>query len=430
MKILHTSDLHIGQTIYQHYDRVDEHLHFFAQLKKWCQEEKPDALLVSGDVFDIQQPSASVKEFFNEQFIKLNEAYPEMKIVVTAGNHDSPSRLNADKSLWSKWNLHLVSVAPSVQREGNWMESYIVRLPQGYIVAVPYAVGERTDFYQEIFDYIAKENVDNKPVVAMGHLSVTGMDATGHDFIGTIKKQEISSLGTGYDYFALGHIHCPQTIGHHEDKLNLDEVVYPSGVVRYSGSALHVSCDEAYPHTVSVVEIEQHGGNVKLRQLRIDELRHFYELPLDKSQSFTDENDILSAIDDFCKKNERGYFRLRVDYKTQIAPNFNQKVYELLMKYNNEVRYNPKILWTGKEEESNKEKVKPTFEVAELQQMTDPMQFIERIISRYSDLNLEEVRKAFEEVKEEVHRMDEEEQKKEKSSKKTKKQEENQQENE
>ena len=56
MKLLHTADLHIGQILYQNYDRCDEHLHFFKQLTQWCKKEQPDALLVSGDVFDIQQP--------------------------------------------------------------------------------------------------------------------------------------------------------------------------------------------------------------------------------------------------------------------------------------------------------------------------------------------------------------------------------------
>ena len=62
MKLLHTADLHIGQILYQNYDRCDEHLHFFKQLTQWCKKEQPDALLVSGDVFDIQQPSTATKK--------------------------------------------------------------------------------------------------------------------------------------------------------------------------------------------------------------------------------------------------------------------------------------------------------------------------------------------------------------------------------
>ena len=50
MKIIHTADLHLGQILYQNYDRVDEHIHFFRQLERWCREEQPDALIVSGDI--------------------------------------------------------------------------------------------------------------------------------------------------------------------------------------------------------------------------------------------------------------------------------------------------------------------------------------------------------------------------------------------
>ena len=70
MKFLHTADLHLGQIMYQNYSREDEHSHFFDQLKAWCREHKPDALLVSGDVFDIQQPGAEVKRRFNEFFVE------------------------------------------------------------------------------------------------------------------------------------------------------------------------------------------------------------------------------------------------------------------------------------------------------------------------------------------------------------------------
>ena len=91
MKIIHTADLHLGQVIYQNYDRADEHRHFFHQLAEWCKQEKPDALLVSGDVFDIQQPSAATKKAFTDYFVSLHQSCPTMHIIITAGNHDSAS---------------------------------------------------------------------------------------------------------------------------------------------------------------------------------------------------------------------------------------------------------------------------------------------------------------------------------------------------
>ena len=408
MKILHTADLHLGQIIYQNYDRCDEHHHFFKQLKNWCKEKKPDALLISGDIFDIQQPSASIKKTFTEYFVDLHKECPDMAMVITAGNHDSASRLQADHDVWNLANTTLIGIGPTSESGGNWADNYIVRLKSGYVVAIPFMTGERPQVLQEILNKINVENADGKPVVMMGHTAVTGLDATGHDFeIGKIKTQDSKSFGEGFDYLALGHIHKPQTIGHQDDTFN-PSVSYPAPVVRYSGSALHVSCDEDYPHTVSLVEIDKHGGTVKIEQLRIDELRHFYILPKDGS-SFTSSDEAINAIGQFCQDYKSGYIRLRIDNKTDIPSNFNQMVYDCLALTNDEVRYNPKILWTGQTTNTDSEQKDIKFEIADIQQMTNPLDFIEKTIEQYPTLTIEEIREAFNEVEKEIKRMDEEE---------------------
>lgn len=411
IKILHTADLHIGQILYQNYDRGDEHEHFFRQLTQWCKEEQPDVLLVSGDVFDIQQPSTTAKKLFNDQFVNLQKELPNMHIVITAGNHDSASRLHADRAVWSLSNTHLVGLAPSLStNKEDWQKDYIVDLPNGIIVAMPYMVGDRSQQLQSVLDHVTQSNPEGKPVIMMGHLAVTGSDITGHDFeIGTLKTQSLASLGTGYDYLALGHIHKPQTLKHPEDNMTFDAVTYPAPVVRYSGSALHVSCDEAYPHTVSVVEIDKHEGQVTLRQLRIDELRHFHTLPEAPDAAFADEKEALEGIETFCKTVGNGYIRLKVLYTADLSANFDQKVYDLLEKYGNKVRYNPKIRWIGEPETSQDDKNKPTFEVAELQQMTDPMEFIEKTQAQYPKLDMETLRDVFKEIETEVKHIKEEE---------------------
>lgn len=411
MKVIHTADLHLGQIIYQNYERVDEHRHFFEQLTKWCQEERPDALLVSGDIFDIQQPSASTKKAFNDYFVGLHQALPSMHIVITAGNHDSASRIQADNSVWKLANTHLIGTSPSLDLlnsdDSSWMDNYIIRLDCGYIIALPFMIGERQVLLQRLLQRVTEENTSDKPVIMMGHLAVTGMDPAGHSIeIGKIKTLDIDTLGTGYDYLALGHIHKPQTIGHQEDCMK-ESITYPSGVVRYSGSALHVSCDEQYPHTVSVVDIPKHGGSVSIRQLRIDELRHFYTLPLDGS-SYQTEEDALLGIKSFCEEQGKGYIRLQMDNKTILSANFTQQVYDLISLYDDEVRYNAKIVWTGIPDHVESTQQKPTFEVAELQQMTDPILFIEKTISQYPGIDIEDMRSAFEEVKKEILLMSEE----------------------
>lgn len=411
MRIIHTADLHLGQVIYQNYDRSDEHRHYFRQLERWCTDEQPDALLVSGDVFDIQQPSATVKKAFTEYFVRLHQLCPEMTIVIVAGNHDSASRMQSERAVWQLANTHLVGIAPALERtEGpdGWQDEYIIRLDSGFIVALPYMTGDRKRLIQSILDRVAEQNPEGKPVVMTGHLAVSGMDPKGHGFeVGKIKTQPVESLGTGYDYAALGHIHKPQTIGRQADA-SCTEVTYPAGVIRYAGSALHVSSDEHFPHTVSVVELTRHGGDVHIRQLRIDELRHFYTLPLDGT-SFTQEEAALNAVKRFADTEGKGYFCLRMDYRTALSSNFHQKIYDLLAPYADEVRYNPKICWTGRSTTNDTETEKPLFEVAELQQMTDPLEFIARTRDQYPELDWEDLRSAFQEVNEELQRMAEEE---------------------
>ena len=415
MKIIHTADLHLGQVLYQNYDREDEHEHFFKQLMAWCRKESPDALVVSGDIFDIQSPSASTKRFFNERFVELARKNPEMTIVVTAGNHDSASRIQADSPVWDVAGVRMVGTAPSagaMEAEDGWQDKFIVRLKSGYVIALPYMVGERPTVIQSILDKVQEENVDGKPVVLMAHAAITGTDMQGHGEIGKMRTQSVATMGRGWDYLALGHIHKPQTLDHPEDALKEDSVTYPSGVARYSGSVLHVSCDETYPHSVSVVEIPAHGADVTIRPLRIDELRHFYILPED-GQNYKSEDDALAGLQEFCKTVGKGYFRFRVDASTVLSSNFNQKVYDMIGAYDDEVRFNPKIVWVG-EAKAETASEKPVFEVAELQQMEDPLDFIEKTRNQYAGLpDPDELRSIFNEIVDEIHRFkDEAEQKK------------------
>lgn len=410
MKILHTADLHLGQIIYQNYERTDEHAHYFSQLEQLCREEQPDALIVSGDVFDIQQPSAATWKAFTDHFVRLHQMCGGMHIVIIAGNHDSASRIQSHNAVWKLANVHLIGTPPPANfaSQDGWEEHFVIKLTTGYIIALPYMTGERTLMIQTLLDYVAADNTGNKPVVMTGHLTVAGCDLTGHSMdIGNIRTQAADNLGKGYDYLALGHIHKPQTIGHEADCMEA-ETTYPAPVIRYAGSALHVSCDETYPHTISAVDIDRHGGSVHIRQFRIDELRHFYVLPSDNT-SFTRAEDALNGIRRFAEEKGCGYIRLQIDQATPLPSDFTQTVYSIIEPCQGEVRYNPKILWTGTQENDTPETSRPKFEVAEIQQMTDPLVFIEKTRQQYPELDMDEVREAFTEIEAEMKRMAEEE---------------------
>lgn len=413
MRIIHTADLHLGQILYQNYGRTDEHAYFFDQLETWCRRYSPDALVVSGDLYDIQQPSATTRREFNERFARLHRACPSMKIVITAGNHDSASRIAADSPLWELAGVKAAGIGPTGESDADL---FIERLPNGYIVAIPYLTSERTAVLQSILDHIAAENTEGLPVVMTAHQAVAGLDATGHDFeVGKIKTQSLESFGTGFDYLALGHIHKPQTLGRQQDCYN-ESAVYDTPVARYAGSALHVSCDETFPHSVSLVEIDRHGGRVTVTQLLIDQLRRFTTLPSDAS-AFADADEAIDAIRRFAGEGGRGYFRLRLDAAAQLPSDFSQRVYDLIESLGGDLRYNPRIIWQG-DAAADVTATRPRFEVAELQQITDPLTFIEKTADQYPGLDLEMVREAFDEVRDEVRRIAEDEKQKNERSRK------------
>ena len=353
MKILHTADLHLGQVIYQNYDRSDEHQHFFRQLEQWCRDEQPDALLVSGDVFDIQQPSATVKKAFTDYFVRLHQTCPQMAIVITAGNHDSASRIQADNAVWQLANAYLVGTPPAyncLEAPDGWQYQYIIKLDTGYIVALPYMSGERQQTIQSILDKVAEDNTLNLPVVMMAHQAVTGVDVTGHDFeIGKLKTQNANTFGSGFVYLALGHIHKPQTIGHQDDcmaedvdlSLTCRQVFGQRAAcqLRRGLSAYGQSGRDRQPQRKG-----QHSASCASMNCAIS-----MYLPPDGT-SFTSAEEAIEAMKQFVSERERGYIRFRFDYKTNLPSNFSQMVYDALQPYHEEWRYNPKMLWTGQDE--------------------------------------------------------------------------------
>ena len=420
MKLLHTADLHLGQILYQYYTRTDEHRHFFDQLTDWCLLHRPDLLLVCGDIFDVSQPGAQVKAFFNSTFVALRQKLPEMHIVVTAGNHDSPSRIQADNSLWQMGGVTVIGQPPSpelLRQPDGWQKDYIVETPAGYVAALPFCSAWNTDLAQSLLDYVAQRNSAGLPVVMMAHQTVAGCDFLGHlDSSESISPVEVGgvrsllpeTLGHGYDYLALGHIHRPQTIGRPVDEEFDEESRYDGPVIRYSGSPLHVSCDEAYPHTVSLVDIARHGGGTTLRRLRVDQRRHFFDIPSRPAPAAKSFEEVMTAVDECYRQHGGGYIRLRVDHGASLPVDFINRLYNHLDETtHNELRLNPKTIWENKPTATD-DTSRPTFLIAELQQMTDPLQFVKQTIDRYDGLDVDKLDSFFSEIEAELRLMDEE----------------------
>ena len=143
MKILHTSDWHLGHVLYEH-ERTEEQQDFLRQLQKIVSEQQPDALLVCGDVFDRVAAPISARDMYVRALLDMHDACPNMQIVVTAGNHDGKSNLDVEGLLWERLHVKVVG-QPEFDNDGRLnMDRHVVEVSdeqgnlQGFIVAVPH----------------------------------------------------------------------------------------------------------------------------------------------------------------------------------------------------------------------------------------------------------------------------------------------------
>lgn len=295
MKIIHSSDWHIGHTFFD-YDRLDEHAAALDRLADIAAAERPDALIVSGDIFHTYMPAGKARRLFVEKIDAMHRRVPSMHIIITAGNHDNAAYHEIFATPWLRDGVHLIGTMPANPTDA------IVELPGcGFIAAVPYISARRLgNVYSEIGAAIAERNSAGLPVVFMGHLAVSGCRATGHDAddftIGNIDCLPLSVLGDDcYDYAALGHIHGPQT--------------FAGDRVRYCGSLLPVSFDEEWTHTVSIVEIGHRGELPVIREVPIAPDFDVVTIEGDWDKAIADLRDF--------DPTRRAYVRLKV---TQEAP--------------------------------------------------------------------------------------------------------------
>lgn len=299
MKILHTSDWHLGHTLYQ-YDRTEEQADMLRQMTDIVAKEQPDVFVLSGDVYHTPQPSAAVQTLFTDALVKIHEANPDMTIIVTAGNHDSSTRHEIFRTPWQA--LHVFAIG---QMDREHPENHLIEVPgKGWIIALPYC-NERNipdGFFQQIIDLTLQRNTAELPVIMMAHTTVKGCDFQGHDHaseytVGGIDSLNIEELGQGFDYLALGHIHHEQWVkgGQHR--------------IRYCGTPIPVSFDECYEHSVSLVSVKRHGDPVELKKIPVSNLHPLVTLPAFGRASWEEAKALLA---DF-PSDIPAYIRLNVE---------------------------------------------------------------------------------------------------------------------
>ena len=197
MKIIHTSDWHLGQNLYG-YDRTQEQSLALQQIEDLVRQETPDALVVSGDIYDTAQPSSAVQTLFTGAVMRMHLASPRTAIIITAGNHDSGSKHEISRILWETQNVHMIG---TINKEDTLEQ--IIELPgTGFIIAVPYS-SERhipEGFWQGLLDEVESRNEAGLPVVLSAHLTVSGCDFQGHENARDFSVGGIDALAVTWGY--------------------------------------------------------------------------------------------------------------------------------------------------------------------------------------------------------------------------------------
>lgn len=248
MRIIHTSDWHLGQNFYSK-SRAAEHSAFLDWLLTSAQAHEVDAIIVAGDIFDTGSPPSYARELYNRFVVQLQQT--GCQLVVLAGNHDSVATLNESRDILAFLKTTVVASAghaPFIlpQRDGTpgaiFCPVPFLRPRELVTSQAGHSGGEKqqlllnaiSDYYQQQYEAACALRGDRPlPIVASGHLTTVGAsksDAVRDIYIGTLEAFPASHFPP-VDYVALGHIHRAQKIG-------------GSDHIRYSGSPIALSFDE------------------------------------------------------------------------------------------------------------------------------------------------------------------------------------------
>jgi exonuclease SbcD len=260
MKILHTSDWHIGRTLYgrKRYEEFEIFLDWLAEL---LEAQRVEVLLVAGDVFDNSTPSNRAQQLYYQFLGRIAHSSTCRHVVVIAGNHDSPSFLNAPRDLLRFLHVHVVGMATEPAADEVLLLKNDAGEEKLIVCAVPYLrdrdirTAEAGESLQDKerkllegigshYSYVCQLAEQKRaalgrpiPIVAMGHLFTAGGHIVEGDgvrelYVGSLAHVATNLFPESIDYLALGHLHVPQQVGN-------------KGTMRYSGSPLAMGFGEA-----------------------------------------------------------------------------------------------------------------------------------------------------------------------------------------
>lgn len=284
MKFFHLSDLHIGFKLWNQ-DLSEDQSYIFDQVIRAAGKEKPDAVVIAGDIYDKAVPSAESVEMFDRFISSLTEASPDTEIMMISGNHDSPSRLNVYRSVLERQKIHMIGTPPrlpgekiervTLQDQYGEVDFYLLPFVKPSMVKVLVGTdenGNNLSYSDTVHRLIEREQIDgSRRNVLVSHQFYIPPGGDSSDVermdsevvtVGNIDSVQGDILQQ-FDYGALGHIHKPMKVG--------------GECFRYCGTPLACSVSEAgQGKGILMVEMGEKGNVgifviplVPLRQVKV-----------------------------------------------------------------------------------------------------------------------------------------------------------------
>ncbi|MEZ8296625.1 exonuclease subunit SbcD [Vibrio splendidus] len=309
MKILHTSDWHLGQNFYNK-SRKNEHERFLQWLLEQVTEHDIDAIIVAGDIFDTSTPPSYAREMYNKFVVDSNKI--GCQLVLLGGNHDSVSVLKETQQLLKYMGAdvipntnedHATQVVELKAKNGD-VEALVCAIPfirprdvltsQAGVTGVERQkqLGDAIkQHYQSVYDAAVEkratfENSEHMPIIATGHLTAMGVqqsDSVRDIYVGNLDGFAADGFPDA-DYIALGHIHRPQVVAKRE-------------YIRYCGSPIPLSFDELKSQKqVCVVEFVE--GVRTISQLPVPTFQPLAEIKGDLSEIESQLNQYIGLDSD------------------------------------------------------------------------------------------------------------------------------------
>ncbi|MDD1710051.1 MAG: exonuclease SbcCD subunit D C-terminal domain-containing protein [Methanoregulaceae archaeon] len=324
MKILHTSDWHLG-TVLHGRRRYDEYEQFLDWLAGCIRDTQIDVLLISGDIFDNTAPSNRAQELYYH-FLNQVAEIQGLQVIITGGNHDSPSLLDAPKPLLRQLRIHVIgAVTPEISEEvillrsANESECLIV-------CAVPYLrdrdirtvePGESiedkmvkiqegiSEHYRQVWAVAQSLRGDSAiPIIAMGHLFLSGCPVHGDErvrelYIGNLRGIDPGGILCGFDYLALGHLHEHRKIE-------------GNPWCRYSGAPIPLGFGEAGQEKKVIVIDFPKKGERSIREIPVPCFRKLQKIQGDISST-------EQTLRELCEGGERVWVEVVVESEFTAA---------------------------------------------------------------------------------------------------------------